>query len=498
MVALISLTLGACQKQLEEVQPQTDLGRALVLTDPNAARTLYFGIYTSFRSFHGTLFQLGEMRSDIWADGLFTESEDGGLRNLYTHNINVNQVPFGEWAGFYQLIDRVNTVITLFPQTTLPEDEKQRILAEMHGLRAYIYYTLLKTWGSVPLTLEPVSSVSDLRDLYKARSAPEAIMEQIKSDIEHSLAAYQGNNSLPTKRVFWNRLATLTLKGDVYLWSGTHFGGNAADYNVARLALEEITAQEGGAVGLQEDYATVFDPTAKNNNKEIIFAMNYELDQEQMSAYSNFLVNTTQAATLVFGTPEDHQSVNLVYPLVGGASRAGLSPTMIDKLDVPGDSRFSNTLRIMYRNTPEFPMAGTMLTKFIGRVNAGAQLYDNDFPIYRYAEVLLLLAEAKAKLAMDPSLEINTIRERAYGANFQVYQQGSLQQNMEAVLDEGLREFIAEGKRWWALRRAGDEWVFRYVNPLYLRPNEPYKVLLPITQPMLNADPQLTQTPGYE
>ncbi|QNL52487.1 RagB/SusD family nutrient uptake outer membrane protein [Olivibacter sp. SDN3] len=490
--------MGSCQKQLEEVQPQTDLGRDLVLSDPNAARTLYYGIYSSFRSFHATFFQLGEMRSDIWADGLFTESEDGGLRNLYTHNININQVPFAEWANFYQLIDRVNTVIALFPQTTLPDEEKQQIMAEMYGLRAYIYYTMLKTWGGVPLTVEPVASVSDLRELYKARSAPELIMEQIKADIESSLTAYQGNNSLPAKRVFWNRLATLTLKGDVYLWSGTHFGGNAADYSLAREALEEVAAQEGSTLGLQEDYANVFDPTAKNNNKEIIFALNYELDQEQMMAYGNFLVNTTQAATLVFGTPENNQPVNVVYPLVGGASRAGLSLAMIEKLNVAGDSRFDNTFRIMYRNTPEFPVAATMLTKFIGRVNAGAQLYDNDFPIYRYAEVLLLLAEAKVQLGIDPSTEINAIRERAYGADFPVYRQGGAQQDMEAVLDEGLREFIAEGKRWWALRRAGDEWVFRYVNPVYLRPNEQYKFLLPITQGMLNADPELAQTPGYE
>ena len=137
------------------------------------------------------------------------------------------------------------------------------------------------------------------------------------------------------------------------------------------------------------------------------------------------------------------------------------------------------------------------MTKFIGKVDAGMQVYSTDFPVYRYAEVLLMLAEAKAKLGQDPSAEINAIRSRAYGATYTPYMNGTIAQNMTAILEENLREFIGEGKRWWTLRRAGNSYVFQYINPLYLPSTATYKLVLPITQGMLNLDPKLEQTKGY-
>ena len=109
----------------------------------------------------------------------------------------------------------------------------------------------------------------------------------------------------------------------------------------------------------------------------------------------------------------------------------------------------------------------------------------------------LLLAEAKAKLSEDPSAEINVIRQRAYGAGYPVYTNGTVTQNMNAILEEYLREFIGEGKRWWALRRAGDSYVYASINPNYFSATTAAKFLLPLSQGMLIADPLLEQTTGY-
>ncbi|GAB2770939.1 SusD family outer membrane lipoprotein NanU [Rhabdobacter roseus] len=488
--------LFSCQRQLEEVTPQTSLNQQLALTDANAALTLYTGVYASLRTYHGTLVQLGEMRSDLWADGLFTESEDAGLKQYWSHNINATNVPAGNWGGLYTLLDRINTVIQLFPQAPLDDTRRNAALAEMHGLRAYVYYTLLRSWGGVPITTQPVAAVGSLTDLYRERARPEEVMALIKSDLEQSLSLFAGNNAFTTKRVYWNRAATLTLKGDAYLWSGTHLGGGAADFGVAKAALEEVKALP--TLGLQTTYADVFDPTREANNREIIFALNFERNEAVMGAYGSFLVNTTQAGTLVLnpesGTPA---AVNAVYPLVAGASRVGMSPAMLERLNDPTDQRLRVSFRTMHRTTAGYPVAGVLLTKFIGRVDAGIQLYDQDFPVYRYAEVLLLLAEVNAKLGQNPSAEINAIRARAYGSGFTPYANGSLEANLNAILEEYLREFIGEGKRWWALRRAGDAYVFNAVDPRYLPAAQPYKLLLPVTVTMLNTDPRLTQTPGY-
>jgi hypothetical protein len=501
LIAVLFSAMAGCKKELDEVGPQTTLDPNLILNDPGAANTLYHGVYASLRSYQSTLFILGEMRSDLWADGVFTESEDAGLKQYWSHNISQANAPGANWAGLYTLISRINNVIKLFPQAPLDEATKNRELAEMHGLRAYIYYTLLRTWGRVPITKEPLTTVGELSELYKPRSSEDSVMMLIKSDIEQSLTLFAGNNNfspLSAKRIYWNRAATLTLKGDVYIWSATHMNGGNADLGTAKSALEEVAAIS--TLGLQASFSDVFDPTKEVNNKEIIYAINYEKDQAQLNYFGvgSFTVNTTQAVTLVFDPlPGPPVPVNAAYPFVAGANRIGFSNPMLTRLTDANDKRLRPSFRVMHGNASPYPVRGVMLTKFIGRVDAGTQLYDNDYPIYRYADVLLLLAEAKTKLGLDPSTEINAIRQRAFGTGFTPYVNGSQSQNMNAILEEYLKEFIGEGKRWWALRRAGDAYVFASIKPAYLSSTQAYKLVLPITQTMLNSDPLLRQTAGY-
>ncbi len=143
----------------------------------------------------------------------------------------------------------------------------------MHGLRAFIYYNMLRTWGGVPLQTEPVTAIDNLTDLYAARATPEDVMKQIKSDIEQSLTLFGGSNTFAAKRVYWNRAATLTLKGDVFIWSGTHMGGGSADFTTAKTALDEVKAIP--TLGLLATFADVFDPTKEAGNREMIFALEF-------------------------------------------------------------------------------------------------------------------------------------------------------------------------------------------------------------------------------
>ncbi len=497
--AFIVILFGlSCTKKLDEVVPQDAVSKDQALKDPNAARTLYHGLYGQFRGFTGTFFQLGEMRSDIWEDGLFTESVEAGFQNQYRHNISYLNVPFANWAGFYNLIYNFNNVIKIYPQTPLPQDEKNRALAEIYGLRAYVYYTMAKTWGAVPLNTEPVETIVNAAETYKRRTSVDTIMMQVKADIEESLRLFGTSNTFtPGKRAYWNRAASLILKGDVFLWSGTHMGGGAADFTTAKNALLEVRNLEGTTLGLQNNYAHIFDPTLKNNNKEIIFAINYELQQAQLGIFGSFLVNSIQANTLSFAqapTP----TVSSVYPYVNGANRVGMNQAMINRLTGgPADQRISNTFRVMYSTAAPHSVRGVFLSKYIGTTAGTSQIYNNDYPVYRFADVLLLLAEAKAKLSEDPSAEINLIRQRAYGTGYTVHTNGTVTENMNAILEEYLREFIGEGKRWWALRRAGDSYVYASINPTYFSPTTAAKFLLPLSQGMLNNDPLLDQTTGY-
>jgi starch-binding outer membrane protein, SusD/RagB family len=489
--------LTSCKKDLEKVVPQDAISLSSVLTDAGAAQTLYTGVYSDLRTFMPTLYNLGEMRSDIWADGTTGEAADATSKQYYSQNISALNVPAGNWAGFYNLLYQVNTVIKVFPSGPLPAAQRDRELAEMYGIRAYIYYTMMKTWGAVPLTTEPLTTVANAAQTYKARTSADSILIQIKSDIEKSLTLFNGDNSFITgNRVYWNRVATLVLKGDVYIWSGTLMGGGTADLTTAKNALQEIENLQGPTLKLDANYADIFDPTKKSNNPEIIFALSYELQQAQNNYFQQlFTVNGAVALGLSFSPTVGAPTVAQSLPFVQGANRLDFTPAMLARLTSgPPDQRLTSTFKIMYKAGTSV-IVGEMLTKWIGVVNGSSQLYNNDYPIYRYADVLLLMAEAKAKLGQDPSPEINQIRARAYGAAAVPYVNSSIDANMNAILEENLREFIGEGKRWWALRRAGDQYVYNNV-PL-LSSTSAAKLVLPITVSMLNNDPLLKQTTGY-
>ncbi len=357
---------------------------------------------------------------------------------------------------------------------------------------------MLRTWGAVPLNTEPVETLNNTAETYKPRTGADSIMLQVKADIAKSLELFGSSTPISTdKRVVWSKLATLVLKGDAFIWSGTHMGGGSADLTTAKAALQEVRNLQGATLNLQANYRDIFDPTRKVNNAEMIFAINYELQQAQLTFFSNFSVNSIQANTLSF-TQAATPTVASVYPFVNGANRVGINPAILTRLTTgSADQRITNSFRVMYSNAAPFAIRGVMLTKYLGTVAGTSQVYNNDFPIYRYADVLLLLAEAKAKLGEDISAEINAIRLRAYGAGFTPYVSGSLTANMNAILEEDLREFIGEGKRWWSLRRAGDSYVYANVNPAFLNPSSTAKFLLPLSLAMLNADPLLKQTAGY-
>jgi hypothetical protein len=141
---------------------------------------------------------------------------------------------------------------------------------------------------------------------------------------------------------------------------------------------------------------------------------------------------------------------------------------------------------------------GALLNKFLGIIgDDGTRKSFNNVPLYRYADVLLMLAEVKNHLGENPSTEINAVRERAYGDNFagNEFTSGSKAENTQAILNERMKEFVGEGKRWWDLVRAGDGIVFNEVATLDA--SEAHKIYYSISQSMLANDSELTQTAGY-
>lgn len=488
--------LSSCENRLD-INPKSELTYNGFWEDENGAQAAHTGLYGAFRSEASNLFLLGEIRSDVWG-GPTTESPSSHA--LIQNNINVSNAPFGGWAGFYSNIHQVNDFIENVPDIEFQdESEKKHFMGEAYGMRAFYYYTLLKTWGKVPLNTEAFS-FEGAEGLSKERAPKEEVMQQIKADIDSSLTAFGQDDSFwDDSRNYWSKAATLTLKGDVYIWSGKILNGGDADFSEAKKALEEVMGI--GNVGLVADYSDLWG-SDHENNQEFIFSLSYKEDEA-----GNMFNSFTGRSTEIYQTYDD-QGESLEGMVISGANRYGPSIHTLEISDDNRDARKEATFIRMFDDSnneqgyPDFnedKYVASILNKFLGREDGSERIFDGDYPIYRYADVLLLMAEAKNDLGEDPSAEINHIRERAYGEDYDsslTYSNQSQHENTEAILKERYLEFIAEGKRWWDLRRAGDQYVIEHND--YLEPGDEYKLQLPITPDMIGRNGKLKQTEGYK
>ncbi len=156
--------------------------------------------------------------------------------------------------------------------------------------------------------------------------------------------------------------------------------------------------------------------------------------------------------------------------------------------------------------------AGIVLRKFMGLINTnGNRVYCDDYVLYRYADVLLMLAETANMEGGDVAYYLNQVRQRAYGEKYNGslhgYVNGSFGENELAILKERDKEFVWEGKRWFDLVRLQDDQhrslafspSANYDDPSsVLKENEAYKLLWPIDVNTLSNDPKLVNNPGYE
>ena len=494
IILIFVLGFVGCESKLE-LTPTSSLTYNGFWESEEAVSAAHSGLYAAFRGYNQTFWQMGELRSDMWGGKTF---ESPSNEWIIEQTIDEQNVPWSNWANFYSLIHKLNDFIANAPAVDFVDDSrKQHMLGEAYGLRAYIYFTMLKAWGGVPITTEPQTELS-LDELAKARDSEAAVMEQVKSDLQSSLDVFGTDDSyFDNRRIFWSKSATQVLKGEVFIWSGTHMGGGNTDYSTAQSALESITNAE-----LLDNYADVFKISNKDND-EFIFALNYEIDQA-----SNFYSLITARTTEIIGKYDQNKDSVITYlESTNAASRYGINEKILLALNDPQDTRRDATLIMMYSEAPADPIyvandptyLTSMLNKFMGTLDGGSRKYVSDVPLYRYADALLMLAEAKNLLGKDPSGEINEIIERAYGDNYDEtvhkYVNGTKEANIQKILDERLLEFIGEGKRWWDLRRAGDSYVIN--NNDYLTTGDEYKLILPISLSMIGRNPSLEQTKGY-
>ena len=481
-LAISMICSFSCSDQIDLI-PQSVIGVNSFWKTEEDARGGLYGMYNQFRELsQADLFYYGAARSDLMGFGI----QNADFRIKYFENtMDANNADL-DWQLPYVIVNYANLVIKNVPDITFTNTSvKNDMLAQAYAMRANIYFIMAKTWGDVPLVTEPIEGF-DAETTFKERRPVTEIFTLIKNDIEEALTFFP-NNDFPEGRSVWSKPAVNTLKGDVYLWTGKRMNGGDADITTALGALEEAEASD---VGLLQNYSDIFDYDNKGN-QEIIFAVHYQ----DLEVGNNYFAD-------MYITPNDI-SPNIDPETMAKIGDAGgfnwWSPSALvrDQFSDDDKRKDASFLEIFTVENDVPTFLASIVVKARGFVDAGIRRFLDDVVIYRYADLLLMKAEAKNALGQDPSVEINEVRQRAYGDAFvnNEFISGSKEENDEAILQERLFELAFEGKRWWDLVRFGK--AFEKVPSLQGRESEQHLLLFPVPPETISLNSKIQQTQGY-
>lgn len=478
------------------------------------------GVHNQFRSNDFNYWIMGEARGGTMVPGGTSSLE----QNIYYSDIKIQNFSAqnpnnSSWFDFYGKIFNINNAIkNILEANYLTETNKNYYLGQMYGMRAWYYFWLYRTYGGVPIKTGTEildKTPSSGKELFTPRSTPKATLDFIKTDINNSEKYFTDSNRVNNfDRIHWSYYATLMLKAEIYLWSAKVTTGDqvpsASDLDTAKEALDKVASS--GKFSLLPNYADVFAYNKKQNN-EIIFAMAF-LENEASTPFNSFMYYPPNFINKYDETGKAFPN-NDPLKIQSGFLFNEYKFELFQAFDAT-DTRRATTFLSFYSNAAKTQGRGIALIKYIGFINsANTRVFSDDIPVYRYADVLLMYAEIANKQGSDPSTYINQIRQRAYGSNYtsaNAYTHTNFADGELAILKERDKEFVAESKRWFDVRRlqdaSGKPLVFSKeasygtvagnVEPILNQNTEAHKLLWPINSDIISRDTLVTQTPGYK
>lgn len=484
-----------------------------------------YGDLRNLVSIRGT-FTMGEYTTDEavlptrgshWYDG-------GNFQRMHEHKWTSEDVYLNNgWNDQFQLVNRANMLIYQFGKLdNMNPDLKEAFTAELKCIRALGYYGLVDNYGNVPIIdrhdIIPGFQPENNTDFEIGRkNVFEFTENELVSNVEKVSA--KKDNSTYGRMNKWAVYALMTkLYINAEVWTGTPRWDDA-------IACADKIIQSGQFI-LEPNYFSNF--LAKNEgSKENIFVIPFD-DFRTGNGWGSINTNTFYLAshhmlgTKIFITPSrpsnggcalpSHYrsfdpkdlrlrgwSVGPQYDKITGEplkmiedGAPGILSYTIDFVKTPDDG-----LKYDHTNTRE--NFGARIVKYeISYASAVAMT--NDFALFRYADILLLKAEALMRknggVATQPAVDlVNQVRKRAFAAADYIPLTTSTL-TMDQLLKERSWELYFEGYRRQDLVRWGK--FVRGTWEFYNRSNEnDSRNVFPIPQSQINANQNLKQNPGY-
>ena len=492
-LAIILATLNLSCDNYLDLKPEDGTIREEFWKTKEDVQAAVIGIYSSMlntppaagsdRTLAEFIFMYGELRADMVSPGGFMTDDQ---LDMLTSNVLPSN-GFTSWSQFYRIINYCNTVIDLAPAVlendpTLTQTQLNNYLSEALAIRAYLYFTLARSFKDVPLKLE--ATLSDTDNFQLPVTSQDEVFNQVVADLikAEGFAVEDYEIDAENKgRITKNAInAMLT---DVYLWQ--------ANYDAALTTADKVINSGYfsliDAATTNQWFTTVF---ARGNSTESIFELQYTT-QNTNPFYSIFLQRPQYLAAPsvlegVFGVDfEDAENKDV------RGERASM---------VPGTNE-------IYKYTGLNEDQRKSLSES-----------DTHWFVYRYADVLLMKAEALNELNRgSEALDIiANIREKRLAIQLTEEQLGVDDTDgiRLYILAERSRELAFEGKRWFDLLRNARKENYAYLDILLAvalqsaPANQQQSIIakmkdsnshyLPINENELFTNKQLVQNPFYK
>lgn len=455
-ILAFSLSLISCSDSFFDLEPSNSVVTDKVYQSASDFNVAVIGCYSKLQTQVNFYMECCEYRSD----NLNLSAPTAGTQDRYDIDHFMEKPSNGildsYWSNFNNNVYRCNMILDRIDAADFDEKLKKQYKGEAMFIRALNYFNMYRIWGGVPVT-KKVVTVDEAMKI--SRATDEEMLEFIGGDLK----AIVEENMLPESYSGEDlgratSGAAMALLGKVYL--------TFHEWDLA----SDVLSQLIGKYELIKPVSKVFDVENKMN-KEIIFAIRFNKEVEgEGHGYWYSITNLTD---------DSNQSESLVNSYATNDDRKNL---------------------ITYVNAAANVC---LMNKFFDVKSDTYNVVGNDQILLRYADVLLMYAEALNEIGYDASegsvalKQLNDVRERAgLGklSNVELPDQSSFRR---AILDERQREFPYEGHRWYDLVRMG------YAKEIMKNEGfeiQDYQLLFPIPQneiEKIGNTEILWQNPGY-
>ena len=402
MLGALALLLVGCAKQLDSIRPKDKIASNAVSEADLSKLT------------NGVLNRMENFAVSFWCDGDYLgENFTEGPGFDYTDDFMGEIVSTSSgWAksrwqtGFVALM-HVNELLKSAESGNAESAAVKQAKGTAYFCRAFIYYNLVTRFGGVPIITAPSMDVIPI-------SNEDAAWSLIVSDL-HEAEKYLDSVSnvyRPSDEACWAFLAK------VYLWTG--------DKENAIIYADKVINSKFELASTSADYASMF--VAGNSSKEVVFA----------------LANKRSSSFLRLFEKMNDTDASFNYSMA-----VGLRTSLFADSNGTGDIRKDPTYNPAFPvRIIKFPNGGQAMGQFIANEDPSA----SPIQIFRLADAYLTKAEAQG--SSEGLVTMKTFMEKRY-ASVSLPSSMTEKEFQDLVLDENNREFYAEGRRWFDIKRTG-------------------------------------------